>query len=59
MTELEFADLRKQLESESATGSEVFEVAGFKIPSGQLTAVGILAVLCIQFPFGDSSSRVV
>lgn len=48
MKELEFADVRKQLEGESAGGSELFEVAGLKIPSEQLRTVGIIAVLGIQ-----------
>jgi hypothetical protein len=48
LEELEFADLREQLKAEAANGSGFFEIAGLKIPSGQVTTVGIIAVLCIQ-----------
>jgi hypothetical protein len=48
LEELEFADVRRQFETESASGSEVFEVAGLKVPMEQLTTVGIIALLCIQ-----------
>ncbi len=48
LEELEFADLREQLKAEAASGSGFFEIAGLKIPSGQVTTVGIIAVLCIQ-----------
>lgn len=48
LEELEFADLREKLKAEAASGTGFFEVAGLKIPSGQVTTVGIIAVLCIQ-----------
>ena len=51
LEELELVDLRKQLENEAGQGSELFEVAGVKIPSEQLTSAGIVAVIAIQFYF--------
>ena len=49
LEELEFDDLHEKLKTEAASGTGFFELAGIKIPATQVTTVGIIAVLCIQF----------